>query len=277
MSGNMFRFIFIIYLFTNILLAGEFVVYSEFGKYNKAYVDENIIKGNNKESIASNMYTLGGYYTGNFDEYDTIWGIGIVQSKIDYNSIKVLDKLIEQPEVIITNPYIFIGLDKKYWSFEIGVSYYFNIEKFKARVYHTSDTETEVVDDAGWGLNRFKSHTYANLKFRLLRDDKFHIELLLSRDKFSPVDSLLRVNFVLPLKTITLNTDISLFMPANYFTESDVILKSNQRFTFGLDYKISNFNIGANFGVLIKNAVGGDSYIKIINRLSAGLNISMGF
>ncbi len=67
-------------------------------------------------------------------------------------------------------------------------------------------------------------------------------------------------------------------MPANNFTESDVILKSNERINFGLVYKISSFNIGANLGILIKNAVGGgESYIRFSNRFSGGLNLSLKF
>jgi len=270
----MYKLMFIIYLFTSLLFANKFSIYSEFGKYNKSYLDKRVIKGHTMDTIASKMYTIGGYYIGQLKETDMIWGAGIVQSKVDYSSITILDELIEQPEMIITNPYIFIGWSKKYWGLDIGVSYYFNIEKFKARAYKGSDKN---IDNAAWAINRFKSHTFANFKFRLLREDKFHVEFLIARDKFSPLDSQLRLNFVLPIKNIILNTDISIFMPANYFTESDVILKSNQRVTFGADYKISNFNIGGNIGILIKNAVGGNGYIKAVNRLSAGLNISMNF
>jgi hypothetical protein len=273
----MYKFIFIIYLFASFLLASKFAIYSEIGSYNKSYIDERIVEGYNKDALSSGMYTIGGYYQGDFDIYDTIWGVGIVQSKIDYSSVS-LDliesiKLIEQPEAIITIPYIFIGLNKVYWSFEIGVSFYFNIEKFKSRSYLNG----ELVENGGWDINRFKSHTFVNFKLRFLKEDNFHLELLVARDKFSPVDSLLRFNLVLPLKNIILNTDISLFMPANYFTESDVILKSNQKFTIGIDYKILNFNIGANLGILIKNSVGGDTINSFFSRLSLGLNTSFSF
>ena len=234
----MFKLIFIIFFIAINIFSNEFTLYGEIGKYNKGYIDTNIIKGYNKNTIASNLYTIGGYYIGEFDNSNMIWGLGIAQSKVDYSSIDAHGKSIEQPEMIITIPYLFIGLNKKYWSLEIGVSYYFNIEKFKERKLLNGD----VSDNGGWDINRFKSHTFANLKFRLLREDKIHFELLLARDKFSPIDGLFRVNFVVPFKNIVLNTDISLLMPANNFTESDVILKSNERINFGLVYKISNFN-----------------------------------
>lgn len=270
----MFKLMFIIFFIAVNIFSSEFTLYSEIGKYNKGFIDTNIIKGYNKNSIASNMYTIGGYYIGEFDNNDTIWGIGVTQSKIDYTSTELHGEFIEQPEMVVTIPYLFIGLNKKYWSFEIGVSYYFNIEKFKERKF----VNGEVADKGSWGINRFKSHTFANLKFRLFREDKMHFELLLARDKFSPLDGLFRVNFVLPFKNIILNTDVSLLMPANNFTESDVILKSNERIDFGIVYKISNFNIGANLGILIKNAVGGsESYIKFSNRFSGGLNLSLKF
>ena len=263
----------LLYLFIMPVYSGEFTIYGELGRYNKAYTDTRVIKGYNKSSISSQMLTTGGYYIGKFDTHDTIWGIGITQSKVEYSGIQIEDKLIEQPEMIITVPYIFAGLDKKYWGFDIGVSYYFNIEKYKTRKYINGS----VSDNKGWDINRFKSHTFVNAKFRLLRKNKIHFEFLLARDEFSPVDSLLRFNIVLPVKNFIFNTDISLFMPANNFTESDVILKSNERFGLGIKYKISNFNIGVNFSILIKNAVGGDGYIKLINRFSGGLNLSLKF
>jgi len=264
---------FLLYLISVTVFSGKFTLYSEIGKYNKGYVDSRVVEGYKKDSISSKMYTFGGYYIGDFDNNDTIWGIGISQSKIDYASIKIEDVLIEQPEMLITIPYLFIGLNKKYWSFELGMSYYFNVENFKERKYING----EVANKGGWDINRFKSHTFVNMKFRLLPEKKLHFEFLLARDEFSPLDGLLRFNFVLPYKNFILNTDISLFMPANNFTESDVILKSNERLNIGLKYKLSNFNIGFNLGFLIKNAVGGDAYIKPLNRLSAGVNISLIF
>ena len=270
----MFKSIFIIFFIAVNIFSNEFTLYSEMGKYNKGYIDNNIIKGYKKNTIASNMYTIGGYYIGKFDNNDTIWGLGIAQSKIDYMSIDIHGEFIEQPEVVVTIPYLFIGLNKKYWSFEIGVSYYFNIEKFKERKLING----EVSDKAAWAINRFKSHTFANFKFRLFKEDKLHLELLLARDKFSPLDGLFRVKLVVPFRNFILNTDVSLLMPANNFTESDVILKSNERINFGLVYKISSFNIGANLGILIKNAVGGgESYIRFSNRFSGGLNLSLKF
>ena len=266
--------ILLIFFIPFLLPAFETSVYTEIGKYNKGYIDNRVIKGYKKNSIASNMFTIGGYFKNKLNDKDSVWGMGIAQSQIEYSSKKVGNELIEQPQSIVTVPYIFIGLNKKFWSFEIGVSYYFNMEKFKDRIY----IDGKIAQKGGWDLNRFKSHTFMNLKIRIFKKNNFHFEFLMSRDEFSPIDGLLKLNVIYPKNSYIFNTSVSLFMPANNFTESDIILKSNERFDLGVKYVIDNIKLGINLGVLIKNAVGGtESYIKFSNRISAGINLSFNY
>jgi len=269
-----FRIILLIFSVTTIISANETSIYYEFAYNNKSYKNPLIVKGYPWESLSSPMHTIGGYYIHEFND-NSLFGIGIVQTEITYASVKIENKLIEQPETLITLPYLFIGWQGIKWSLEIGISYYFDIEKFKEVKY----VNGKIAKKSSWGLNRFKSHTFINSKLRLFEKNKIHFELLIGRGKFSPLDSLFSFNIVLPYKKFVFNTLISTKMPANYFSNNNNLLKSNEKVTLGMEYSDSKLKFGINIGFLVKNATeeGVKNYLRFDKRFSFGLNTGINF
>jgi hypothetical protein len=264
-------------MITASLSASELEIYSEYSSYNITYEDENQITGhktgNNRYSIPTDMITLGAWYKSDFDkDFNEVWGIGIVNNKIFQTSKEVYGgKIVEQNKKDILVPYIFIGRDCYYWALEIGVSWYFTTEvKSERRYLNEVDTGKE-----SWGLTRSESHTIPNFEIRILPKDWFHIKLFMSRGEFSPIDSLLGINFTLPRKKLIYALEVSMLLPKQYLYDDLEQLKSNQRIKFSLAYNGKSFNIGTSLGILIKNGVTGKGSIGFLNTLSFGTNISL--
>jgi hypothetical protein len=243
--------------------------YGGIGSYNKGYSDKEFLD-NNKVTFPVFMSNFGGEYHSRKNDYT--FGLGLVQTSISEGKKWNYDGYEVQPLTIITLPYVFVGRDFGFWSYEIGLSYYIYMQKFDARYYMQTDGTEAETDSSGVGLDRSESHVFINSLIRIFPEKSLHLKLRIGREQFNIVDSLLNIAFVVPAGNHEFDFIVSFPPPENWFTNKDGIIRSNQ--IAGIEYGytfLSDITAGMDIGCIINNRRGGEGDIKFFNRLSGSL------
>ncbi|MBN2695056.1 hypothetical protein JXR93_10360 [bacterium] len=249
-------------------------LYGEVGFYHKGYDDRKYLDSF-KTTFHSNISSLGTEYRYLRDDNMLIGG-GFVETTIQSAEIKNYDIYETIPFTVITLPYIFIGKDFGFLSFELGVSWYLTFKDF-SDLTHINEDGTESTQNGGFNWNRHESHVFPNFKLRLLEEDSFHIELKFGRGRFNPVDNLFNLALYFPLYGGFLGTEISMKTPkTNFYDEYDGMLRSNQKLSFSYSYDIDILSFELFAGYLLKNIHGGSGKISgFFYRFSGGFQLSL--
>lgn len=252
----------------------EWSFYGEAGFYHKGY-DEKKYLDSLKTTFHSNMFSIGSEYIYLKDD-NMIIGGGFIETTIQSAKIKNYDIYEEIPFTVITLPYIFIGKDFGFLSFELGVSWYLTFKEFSDLKYINEDG-TESIQKGEFNWNRYESHVFPNFKLRLLKEDSFHIEFRFGRGRFNPMDNLFNIALYFPVYGGFLGTELSIKTPkTNFYDEYDGMLRSNQKLSFSYSYDVDVLNFEVFAGYLLKNIHGGSGKISGFQyRFSGGFQFSL--
>lgn len=260
-----------------VLFAGESTLYGSLGRYHRGY-DDRAFTDDDKITFSTSMSTIGGYHIEHFSDGEVI-GVGVVQTTIQSGKGWNYDQYEYQDFMSITVPYLFIGKAWRFFSFNIGISYYLTVKKYADRQYQTEDGTTIQKDSGGYDLSRNSSHVFPNFKIRMLPKDWIHIELRLSQDRFLPTDTLMNLAIVYPSEWGRFELYFGLKTPQDYindlFANDSDLLTSNQKVGIWYDYKIGPFAIGLDVGYLLKNIHGGGGEMFSSERFAGGFSLSL--
>jgi len=256
-------------LFAGDLPQSRVMLHGEIGSFNKSYPDLQYVD-REMISFATLMTNFGGEYRYRSAEGNLV-GTGIVQTSISSGKAYNFDHYEYQPLTLITLPYAFVGKDFGFFTFEIGISWYFYFNKFDARNYYNSDGSEYEKDDAGLALNRRESHAFINFMTRIFPENFIHLKIRVCRERFNAADSIINMGAVFPVEHHTGELFVSLLPPRNWFENREGILRSNQRLNLAYSYSFSFLRIGLEMGILVNNRMGGEGSMAFFNRLSCGL------
>jgi len=251
----------------NKILANFNILYYNIGYVDKTYVERE------KATFAAIMLSTGIEYNSTINDIN--FGGGFSSVAIEEASIYNFNRTISKPFTSIISPYSYSGIEKKYFSIDLGVSGYFTIQDPAKVYYFSADGEKNKTDEVS-SLNRKKSHAFVNSMIRILASDSLHIKARFAREDFIITDSLLNVAVIIPYQTNKFEWRVSLYTPHNYVMNDQWIMRNNQRMYFLYTREFGNYSLGGNFGFLIRTIHGDWGQVDLVSskRLSLGVTSS---
>lgn len=241
-------------------------LYYETASYNQKFNDHRYVDSP-KESFSTPMNSSSFEFHNTGTDNHT-WGIGFAGACISPETHHNYDTMERIPFTLICMPSVFAGYDFGFWSYEIGVSEYIRMQTFHSRQSYDENGKVVLSEKSDFTVNTYRSYTFINMLLRFLPEDSFHVTLHFAREKFSPIDSLYNVSFVVPFGRHSVELITSVANPVDFLVSKKRRVTSNQRVSLVYACDFDSIGIYAGAGVLAFNQHGGQSPVPMMSRFS---------
>ena len=256
------------------LTAGESIlIHADIGTYNRQYKDKHYLD-HNETSFGMEQTSYGVEYS-HINPEKVSAGGGFALTNMQEGEQWNLNRYETHPLTLVLVPYIFAGYSFENFGCELGISCYLQFSRHDPILYYLPDGSVTENSEEGIRLDRSHSHAFINAKLRFFNEKSLHCKIRIGRENFDPVDSLINLSVLYPLRNHIFEYYISFLTLDNYLYtifNQDNILKTNQTTGLCYSYDFGVFTLGLKGGILLYNGHGGGKGdVPLTNRLSGGV------